>query len=87
MGAERKDILRMILEQGASLVAVGSSFGLAGAIIVTKALTSILYGIQGWELSTYALVLLTIASTALLTSYIPARRASNIDPSTMLRYQ
>jgi ABC-type lipoprotein release transport system permease subunit len=47
----------------------------------------ILYGVQGSELSTYALVLLTIASTALLASYTPARRASKIDLSTMLRYQ
>jgi putative ABC transport system permease protein len=86
LGAERKDILRMIFEQGASLLAVGLSLGLAGAIIVTKALTSVLY-VQGWELSTYVLVLLTIASTSLLASYVPARRASKIDPSTMLRYQ
>jgi putative ABC transport system permease protein len=87
LGAERRDILRMILKQGASLVAVGSSFGLAGAVIVTRALAGILYGVQGQEASTYTLVLVTIASSALLASYIPARRASKVDPSTMLRYQ
>jgi putative ABC transport system permease protein len=87
LGAERREILEMILKQGAYVVALGTSFGLLGALLATKALGSLLYGVPSRDLSIYVLALTTAASTALLASYFPARRASRVDPSTMLRYQ
>ncbi len=77
----------MIIKQGAYVVALGTGLGLVGALILTRALVGILYGVQALDPSTYALALATTASTALLASYFPARHASRADPSTMIRYQ
>jgi putative ABC transport system permease protein len=87
LGADRGDILRMFLRQSVSLIAIGTSLGLVGALIVSRALGGVLYGVRPQDPSTYALVLATMVFTALLASYIPARRAAKTDPSVTLRYQ
>ena len=87
LGAERRDLLGMIIRQGAQLALIGVSVGLGGALALTRFLSSMLYGIKPTDPLTLLAVSLLLAAVALLASYIPARRATNIDPMTALRYE
>ena len=85
LGAQRGDVLRMILRQSFTLVLFGIGAGLAGAFGATKLLDNLLYGIQTYDLTTYGAVILLLSSAALLASYLPARRATRVDPIVALR--
>ena len=87
LGASRTDVLRMILAQGAGLTAVGLSIGVLGAIALTRLMKSLLYSVSATDPLTFLGVALLLVGIALLACYIPARRATRVDPLVALRYE
>ena len=75
----------MVLRQGMELTVAGVVFGLIGAIALTRVMTSLLFGVSTTDLSTFSTVPLVLIATAAVASYIPAARATRIDPVTALR--
>ena len=87
LGARPADILRMVVGQGARLVAAGLTLGLAGALILTRFLSGSLYGMSSSDPLTFGVVSVVLASVALAACYWPARRATKADPMIALRYE
>jgi putative ABC transport system permease protein len=87
LGAQRRDMLQMILRQSFTIVSIGLAAGLVAALAVTRLMSSLLYGVSAHDLSTYAIVLIVLSGAALIASYMPARRAMNVDPMVALRYE
>jgi putative ABC transport system permease protein len=87
LGAERTDVLKLVLKKGLTLIAVGLAIGVAGALALTRALASLLYGVTPTDPVTFVVVSLLLTAVGLLACYIPARRATKIDPISALRYE
>jgi putative ABC transport system permease protein len=87
LGAQRRDMLEMILRQSFSVVAIGLAIGLCAALALTRLMASLLYGVSAHDFSIYAFVLFVLSAAALVASYLPARRAMNVDPMVALRYE
>jgi putative ABC transport system permease protein len=87
LGASTRDILRMVLRQSLMLIAVGVAFGLAGAFVVTRVLTNFLFGVKPTDLATFGAVSLVLVVVALIATYLPALRATKVDPMVALRYE
>jgi putative ABC transport system permease protein len=87
VGASKGDLLRRVLGRVAVVVGVGLSLGLAASIVLTRLIAGWLYGVTALDISTFALVSLMLFAVACLASYIPARRATRIDPVVALRYE
>jgi predicted permease len=85
LGATHGKVLRILIEQGLRLVLIGLGLGLAAAFLLTRVLSSVLYGVKATDLLTFGGVSLLLASVALFASYIPARRAASIEPMQALR--
>jgi ABC-type antimicrobial peptide transport system permease subunit len=85
LGASRADVLRLILGQGISLIGVGLLAGLAGAFAASRALNSLLYGVGSLDAAALIGALVTLAAVAFLACYLPARRASMVNPIEALR--
>jgi putative ABC transport system permease protein len=85
LGAQRSDILRLILSYGMKLVSVGVVLGLLASLLLTRLMTGLLFGVSATDPLTFAAVASLLLVVALLACYIPARRATNIDPTTALR--
>jgi predicted permease len=87
LGANRSDVLSLVLRDGMNLALVGAALGLLAAFAVTRVLSSLLYGIRPTDPLTYATVSLALLLVALLASYVPARRATKLDPLVALRHE
>jgi putative ABC transport system permease protein len=87
LGAQRQDILAIVLGQGLRLVLTGAAAGLIGAIIIGQLMASLLYGVRPTDPMTFAVVVLLLIGVAALACYLPARRAMNVDPMVALRYE
>jgi putative ABC transport system permease protein len=85
IGAGQQSVIRMVMERGLVLVLAGSALGLAGAALATRVLQSLLYAVSPTDLATLASVVFILGATALAACYVPARRASRIDPMVVLR--
>jgi putative ABC transport system permease protein len=87
LGAQRRDVMRMLIGQGLVLALIGVAVGLAGAFGVTRVISTLLYGVSATDAPTFAIVSAVLAGVALLASYLPALRATRIQPIVALRYE
>jgi predicted permease len=87
LGAQRRNILRMVLHQGLTLAITGAAVGFVCALIVSHSMAGLLYGVRPTDPITFAAVALLLIGVALLACYIPARRAIQVDPLVALRYE
>ena len=87
VGAQQANVLRMVLGGGMRTALVGVGLGIAGALALTRFLSSLLYGVEPTDPATFITVTLLLLGVALLACYIPARRATRVDPMTALRYE
>lgn len=86
LGAQQRDVLRLILSEGMRMTLVGVVIGLAGALALSQLMTKVVFGISAADPITFAGVAILLAGIVLLTSYVPARRAMNVDPIVALRH-
>lgn len=87
LGAQRRDVLRMTMGQGLRLVSIGVGIGLVAAFILTRVMASLLFGVDATDPTTFVVIPLILMSVALLASYIPALRATKVDPMVALHHQ
>jgi putative ABC transport system permease protein len=87
LGAERRDVLRLVIRRSAWITLAGVVAGLVGTLLLSPLLSSFFYGVSPTDPGTYVTVALFLLAVALLASYIPARRATRVDPMVALRYE
>src|SRR5208282_2358839 len=87
LGAERTDVLWLVVGKGFALAVVGVGVGLAAALALTRFLSSLLFGVRPTNPVIFVGVSLILAAVSLVASYIPARRAARVDPMVALRYE
>jgi putative ABC transport system permease protein len=87
LGASRRDVLRLVLGQGTRLTLLGIGLGIVAALVVTRLMATLLYGISATDPVTFTAVALLLALVALAACYIPAQRATRVDPIVALRYE
>lgn len=87
LGAQKRDVLCLILRQGLILTLVGVSVGLLTSWAVTRLLTKLLYGVSATDPVVFVGVAFLLIAVALLASYVPARKAMKVDPLVILRYE
>jgi hypothetical protein len=87
LGARSRDVLTMILTQGMRTILIGVAIGIAGSLALTRAISSLLFGVTATDPLTFVAVIALLTAAALLACYIPARRATKVDPMVALRYE
>jgi putative ABC transport system permease protein len=85
LGASRAIVVGMVLHEGLFLVAAGCGIGLAGSLVLSRSIRSLLFEVGPGDPTTFSTVLLLLAGIALLACYVPARRATRVDPVIALR--
>jgi putative ABC transport system permease protein len=87
LGAQRQDVLKQVLTEGARLAAFGLALGLAGSLVATRLIATLLFGVKPTDPLTFAAVAVILASVTLAACYIPSRRATRVEPMVALRYE
>jgi predicted permease len=87
LGAQRSDVLRMVIGEGARMAGVGIVIGMVASLVITRLMSSLLFGISATDPLTFASVAVLLSLVALAASYIPAHRAMRVNPVTALRYE
>ena len=87
LGASRHDVLKMITSQGMRLAIVGAGLGLVLALLLAKVMSSLLIGVSGYDITTFVIVSVVLSVVAFVASYLPARRATKVNPLIALRYE
>jgi len=87
LGASRHDVLKMITSQGMRLAIVGAGLGLVLALLLAKVMSSLLIGVSGYDVTTFVIVAVVLSVVAFVASYLPARRATKVNPLIALRYE
>jgi ABC-type antimicrobial peptide transport system permease subunit len=87
LGAQGRDVLRIVVGQGMVLVAVGLALGLGLAFALTRLMSTLLYDVSATDPLTFGGIALLLSGVAALASYVPARRAMKVDPMVALRYE
>ncbi|HVS83936.1 MAG TPA: ABC transporter permease [Pyrinomonadaceae bacterium] len=87
LGAQMSDVLKLVLRSGMSLALMGAAFGVAGAFATTRVMSSLLFGVAPTDLATFTAVVVVLVVVAFVACYIPARRATKVDPLVALRYE
>ncbi|HKW87145.1 MAG TPA: ABC transporter permease [Candidatus Acidoferrales bacterium] len=87
LGAQRRDVMRLVLRQGGRIALTGIGIGIAAALGLTRLMSSLLFSVNASDPATFAAVALLLAAVALVACYIPARRAMRVDPMVALRYE
>ena len=87
LGAKRRDVLKLVVRQGMTLVVVGVAIGVAGAIALTRVMSTLLFGVTAKDPLTFVAVAGLLTFVAFVACYLPARRATKVDPLVALRYE
>jgi putative ABC transport system permease protein len=87
LGAQRRDILKMVVGQGMILAVIGIVIGLVAALTMTRLMESLLFGVSARDLLTFLMIPVALAIVAFLSTFIPAMRATRVDPMIALRYE
>jgi len=87
LGAQVSDVLKLVLKQGMMLALAGEAIGLAGALALTRLIRGLLFGVTPNDATTFVAVAAVLGVVALLACYLPARRATKVDPLIALRYE
>jgi predicted permease len=87
LGAQRSQVLMLILRQGLLLTLIGIGIGLAGALALTRVMSSLLFGVEATDPLTFAAIVVLLTVVSIIACYLPARRATRVDPVTALRYE
>jgi len=87
LGAQRSQILGMVMSRGVRITLLGLALGLGGSLLLSRALATVLFDVRPTDVTVYTALLAVLGVTAMLATYVPALRATRVEPLTALRYE